>query len=165
MSWMNMNMKRHAILVAALPLALVLEAADFPLSGSGWTCDGEAVSVPHTWNAQDGADGLDVPKGQSGHNSATSLSYARAVKTYRRALSAPKAEKRYFIRFDGACEKAAVRVNGREVGRHVGAFAGFVFEITEALRPTDNVLEVEVDNRVDRSVPPYEGDFTMFGGL
>ena len=161
----NMNKCSLPVVLLSIFLTTVGEAAEIPLNGSGWTCDGEAVSVPHTWNAQDGADGLDVPKGQSGHNSATSLSYVRTVKTYRRALPAPKTEKRYFIRFGGACEKAAVRVNGREVGRHVGAFAGFVFEITEALRPADNVLEVEVDNRVDRSVPPYEGDFTMFGGL
>ena len=27
----------------------------------GWTCDGEPVTVPHTWNAIDAADGLGVP--------------------------------------------------------------------------------------------------------
>ena len=27
------------------------------LSGKSWICDGEAVTVPHTWNAVDGADG------------------------------------------------------------------------------------------------------------
>ena len=39
-------------LVAALPLALALGAAEIPMTGGGWTCDGEAVTVPHTWNAQ-----------------------------------------------------------------------------------------------------------------
>ena len=56
------------------------------LSGAGWTCDGAPVAVPHTWNAVDGADGLDVPPKQPGHNSVSSQSYARGARTYRRAL-------------------------------------------------------------------------------
>jgi beta-galactosidase len=58
-----------------------------------------------------------------------------------------------------------VRVNGKEVGRHIGGFTAFVFDITDALQKSDNRLEIEVDNRFDRNIPPYSADFTVYGGL
>ena len=135
------------------------------LSGADWTCDGVPVSVPHTWNAVDGADGLDVPAGQPGHNSASSKSYWRGAKTYRRALPDSQAGRRFFIRCDGVSIKAEVRVNGRTAARHVGAFTGFTCEVTDLLKPKGNVLEIVADNSHDPDVPPNEGDFTMYGGL
>ena len=42
------------------------------LSGDGWTADGEPVSVPHTWNAVDGADGLGEARGASSRGRASS---------------------------------------------------------------------------------------------
>ena len=135
------------------------------LNGSDWTCDGVPVTVPHTWNAFDGADGLDVPEKQPGHNSASSKSYWRGAKTYRRALPSPQRGRRYFLRFDGVSIKAEVRVNGRTAARHVGAFSGFACEVTDLLAPTGNSLEVVADNSYDPDVPPNEGDFTMCGGV
>jgi len=135
------------------------------LSGADWTCDGVPVAVPHTWNAIDGADGLDVPAKQPGHNSASSRSYWRGAKTYRRALPDPQPERRYFVRCDGVSIFAEVRVNGRTATRHVGAFTGFTCEVTAFLEPTGNVLEIVADNTYDPDVPPNEGDFTMYGGV
>ena len=135
------------------------------LSGSDWTCDGVPVVVPHTWNAIDGADGLDVPEKQPGHNSVSSKSYWRGAKTYRRELPDPQPGRRYFVRCDGVSIVAEVRVNGRMATRHVGAFTGFSCEVTEFLGPTGNVLEIVADNTYDPDVPPNEGDFTMYGGV
>lgn len=143
---------------AGMPLGRIVT----DLSGSGWTFDGEAVSVPHTWNAKDGADGEGVPTSDESVSVAT---YARRCGIYRRALPCPRDGKRYFIRCHGASQKATVRVNGEEIGRHVGAFTAFCFEATRMLRPCGNLLEIEVDNIVDRDVPPVRGDWTMFGGL
>lgn len=135
------------------------------LSGEGWWCEGAPVRVPHTWNAVDGADGLGVPEGQPGHNSASSGSYWRGAKTYRRALPGKEKGKRHFVRCDGVSIKAEVRVNGKLAGRHVGAFSGFTFEVTELLKESGNELEITADNTYDPEVPPNEGDFTMYGGV
>lgn len=131
------------------------------LSGDDWTVDNEPVTVPHTWNAVDGADGFGDPR----QTPSSADSYERKVVVYRRALPDPKPGKRYFIRCEGASIKAAVRVNGKEVGRHVGAFTAFVFDITGALESSQNKLEIEVDSRFDPDVPPYSADFTVYGGL
>ena len=45
---------------ALAAVAVLLQASGrtvVSLSGGGWELDGEPVSVPHTWNAIDGADG------------------------------------------------------------------------------------------------------------
>lgn len=129
-----------------------------------WTFDGERVTLPHTWNAADGADGgmvLPYP----GHNAVSSSSYSRGRHIYTRTLPEPKRGKRYFVRCLGACEQAEVIVNGWPIGKHDGAFTAFTFEITEALLPGDNRLEIAVDNSYNPHIPPNEGDFTMFGGL
>ena len=132
------------------------------LSGRGWTLDGARVEIPHTWNAQDGADGVGRPNGDS----ASARSYARRRGVYRRALSvSAKPGRRCFVRCLGASQKAVVKVNGTEIGRHVGAYTAFCFEATKFLKKADNVLEIEMDNLVDGDVPPVQADFTVFGGL
>ena len=132
------------------------------LDGHGWSLDGVPVSVPHTWNAVDGADG----KGPRWSNSVSAPSYAHRRGVYVRELPGRVvAGRRYFVRCLGASQKAVVRVNGVELGRHVGAFTAFAFEATRALKPTGNRLEIEVDNIVDRDVPPLAADFTVYGGL
>ena len=132
-----------------------------PLSGPGWTCDGAEVTVPHTWNAVDGADGFGPENGDS----VSARSYVRKEVRYVRALPDPHPGKRCFIRCEAVCQKARVLVNGREAGRHVGAFTAFCFDITSLLKPSGNVLEIFADNRIDVEVPPIQADFTMFGGI
>ena len=131
------------------------------LSGGGWTADGEPVSVPHTWNAIDGADGLGEARGASSR----CLSYARKCVKYRRALPDAKPGRKYFIRCEGASIRAVVRVNCKEIGRHAGSFTAFVCDATHAMLPAGNELEIEVDNFVDPDVPPFAADFTVYGGL
>ena len=136
------------------------------LSGNEWTCDGLPVRVPHTWNAIDGADGL--PGGKvtvDGGSSVKSDSYLRKRAHYVRALPDPTAGKRVFLRFHGASIKTDVLVNGTKVGSHAGAFTMFTFEITSALKPSGNRLEVFVDNRRDDTTNPINADFNMAGGL
>ena len=139
------------------------------LSGNGWTCDGAAVTVPHTWNAADASDGprpevVANPKLDNG-GSAGGTGYLRKRAVYRRALPAPKAGRRAFLRFEGASIVADVFVNGERVGGHKGSFTAFGCEITRFLRPADNVLEVEVDNRRDFSTQPMSADYSVYGGL
>lgn len=132
------------------------------LSGTGWTVDGEAVSIPHTWNAIDGADGGEPGSGES----ANAKCYLRKSVVYRRLLPPPSPGKRVFLRFEGVSVAAKVIVDGTEIGRHSGAYTAFVCEATDRLDPRrDNLLEVVVDNYVDRSMPPCAADFTVCGGI
>lgn len=159
-------MKANVLLIGATALALTAGARTLTsLNGEGWTLDGAPVTVPHTWNAQDAADGLGEMVADGRGDSVASPSYRRCARTYARALPDPKAGRRYFIRCEGVSVKATVRVNGREVGRHAGAFTAFCFEITSALRPSGNRLEIVADNSYDPDVPPISGDFVLFGGV
>ena len=144
--------------------ASALFAETVSLDGRGWFCDGEKVEVPHTWNLKDACDG-GIPPKWGGHNAVSAPSYERKKASYWRDLPNPVKGKRYFVRFLGACEKTEVRVNKTPVGKHSGAFTAFTFEITSALKETGNTLYADVDNSYDPSIPPNEGDFSMFGGI
>ena len=104
------------ILAFAMAAAAVLPHASgrtvVSLSGGGWTLDGEPVSVPHTWNAIDGADGGENPKGT--FTSCRGVSYVRKAATYSRKLPDPTQGKRQFVKCEAVSIKATVRVNGRE---------------------------------------------------
>lgn len=150
---------------AFLAIALAAAGRSDVVLFDGWTADGEPVSVPHCWNVADGADGKGVPKGWKGLSAVQCPSYERKAVLYSRNLPDPRDGRRQFIRCEGASTKATLLVNGKFVGRHVGAFTAFTFEITKFLQRSDNRLEIVVDNNIDANVPPYGGDFTVYGGL
>lgn len=129
-----------------------------------WLCNGEKVTVPHTWNAIDGADGHGS-EFQDFDNSVAGRGFARCCKTYATPLADPVPGKRYFVRCDGAAVTAMMCVNGRIVGTHRGAVTAFTYEITRFLKEHDNLLEIVVDNHFDELQPPVYGDYTVEGGL
>lgn len=160
----NMTIRILAFTLAAVAaLSQASGRTVVSLSGGGWTLDGEPVSVPHTWNAVDGADGGENPKGT--FTSCRAVSYVRKAATYSRGLPDPTSGKRQFVKCEAVSIKATVRVNGREIGRHAGAFTAFCFEVTDFLKPSGNVLEIVADNTLDENVHPIVGDFTMYGGV
>jgi beta-galactosidase len=113
----------------------------------------QKVDLPHTWNAQDGQDG--------------GANYRRGAGWYRRTLTLdrPLKARRLYLQFDGASLAADVYVNGRHLGTHVGGFARFRFDATEALEPgANNLIAVRVDNDKP-GIAPTAADFTFFGGL
>lgn len=135
------------------------------LSGAGWTLDGEPVTVPHSWNVKDAATG---PRGKprSSGRSVEDPLFEQKKAVYARPLPPRRSGRRYYLRCEAAGNKAAVSVNGRFIGRHHGAYNAFTFEITDAMLPDrENRLEIEVDNRFDRDLPPISADFTPYGGL
>jgi beta-galactosidase len=112
------------------------------------------VSIPHTWNAQDGQDG--------GND------YFRGTGFYRRhfSIDASEAGRQLFIHFDGVNTVTDVWVNGVHLGQHRGGFGMFRFEMTSAARVGgDNVLAVRVSNAAFSDVAPLTADFTFFGGI
>ena len=165
------HMKYISIVAASLLGALcagdaLAERTVISLDGNDWTLDGLPVLVPNSWNKLDAADGWPVncnaPRGDS---SVSSPGYTRRKGVYARPLPDMKEGRRYFIRCEGASQEAIVRVNDNVVGTHKGAFTAFAFEITSALKPTGNRLEIEVSNIYDPTVPPASGDFSLCGGL
>lgn len=125
-------------------------AHDSGFDDSRW----ESINLPHTWNALDGQDG--------------GTNYYRGVGWYRKHFTVSKgdANRRFFLKFDGAFSAAEVWLNGHVLGDHRGGFAAFVFDATPFLKVGgDNVLAVEVTNAQDPDIPPLSADFTFFGGI
>jgi beta-glucuronidase len=108
------------------------------------------LRVPGDWNSQD-----------------ERLFYYEGSVWYRRKFDyTPAPGKRVFLHFGGANYQADVYLNGRKLGRHVGGFTPFEFEVTGAVKPTDNSLVVKVDNaRHPDAVPTVNTDWWNYGGL
>jgi beta-galactosidase len=86
---------------------------------------------------------------------------------YRRHLTVPAdwSGKRVLIEFEGAFQDAQVYVNGTLMGRHLGGYTGFSYDITSALTTGDNVIAVRLNNNWNAQVAPRAGDHTFSGGL
>lgn len=126
-----------------------VEQAEKMLSGSP---QGEAVTLPHTWNAKDGQDG--------GND------YYRGRCWYVRRITKQdcELESRTYLEFAGAAMTAEVFVDGKSVARHEGGFGGFRADITDVFTG-ENILAVSVDNSENDRVYPQRADFTFYGGL
>ena len=158
--------KALSVFAALAALSAMAERNVTSLSGAGWTCDGEPVTIPHTWNAVDGADGS--PTGEEAWPYGGSIkaeSYAHKKVVYLRALPDPTPGRRQFVRFGAISQRASVKINGKAAGRHIGAFTAFTVEATEFLKPQGNVMEVEADNIWDENIPPLSADYTLMGGI
>ena len=128
-------------LKAAMPVETAMAYAD----------RGEAVSLPHTWNAVDGQDG--------GND------YYRGTCWYVRELSAQEcAGERLFLELDGAAHTCEVYLNGEKLARHEGGYSRFRVELTGKLGE-QNTLAISVDNSDNDHVYPQKADFTFYGGL
>lgn len=127
-----------------------VEGADAPnFADASW----EAVTLPHTWNVEDGANGG---------------GYFRGDGWYRRQFEVPRewSGKRVFIQFDGANRTAEVFLNGERLGLHRGGYSRFRYDITPILKSAEkNVLAVRVSNAANDNMIPVSGDYTFFGGL
>ena len=119
-----------------------------PISGAAV----ETVTVPHCWNAADGACGGE---------------YYRGTGIYQTAIRVPQdAGACHFLEFEGASSVCRVYLNGTQLGEHRGGYSTFRFEITGLCTPGgEDLLTVVVDNSPSQDVEPATGDFTVFGGL
>ena len=160
-------------MIAIAASAAILRSTSFAertetlLDGNDWTLDGLPVLVPNTWNkidASDGSPGTPFTPRNFG-NTIPLATYARRRGVYARNLPDAKDGRRYFIRCEGASQKADVCVNGVALGSHKGAYSAFTFEATKAMKPSGNRLEIEVSNEFDKTIPPIHGDYTVCGGL
>lgn len=111
---------------------------------------GPRLNVPGDWNSQ-----------------MNELKYYEGTVWYGKNLKIEKSkdEKRHFLVFTGVSNRCTVYLNGREVGRHEGAFTGFQIEVTDQLKE-ENFLVVQVNNRrnVD-AIPAMTFDWWNYGGI
>jgi beta-galactosidase len=117
---------------------------------AGW----KIVNIPHTWNDRDAFD--DTPD------------YRRGASWYRKelALNSALKNKRIFLYFEGANQVADVFVNEQRVGRHIGGYSAFSFDVTDFIRFDEtNLVAVKVDNSFNADIPPLTADFTFYGGI
>ena len=114
---------------------------------------GEAVPLPHTWNAKDGQDG--------GND------YYRGTCWYAKQFARPELApgEQLWLEFEGAAMTAEVYLNGQKIARHEGGYAAFRAELTPLLAEGDNLLTVSVDNGKNDTVYPQKADFTFYGGI
>ncbi|MBO4540427.1 MAG: hypothetical protein J5736_00410, partial [Bacilli bacterium] len=115
--------------------------------------EGEIVSIPHTWNAQDGQDG--------------GGDYVRARYWYFKNFVPPalKEGQKLFLEFNAVNSSAVVYLNSRKIFVHEGGYSRFRVEISEFLQEGENELAVSVDNAPNESVYPQTADFTFYGGI
>ena len=109
------------------------------------------LNVPGDWNSQD-----------------DKLFYYEGSIWYRTKFDLPARAPghRLFVYFGAANYEADVYLNGRKLGKHIGGFTPFAYEITRLVRDTGNSLVVRVNNnRHADGVPTVNTDWWNYGGL
>ncbi len=118
----------------------------------GLTEGAEIISLPHTWNNEDGYDG--------GND------YFRGSSVYSKTLNKldfPVADK-YFLEINGANSSCDVYAGDVKLTHHDGGYSTFRVDITPYLNE-NLVLSIVVDNSANETVYPQMADFTFYGGL
>jgi beta-glucuronidase len=109
------------------------------------------LNVPGDWNSQD-----------------SKLFYYEGSVWYRTKFDAKKSapNHRLFIYFGAANYEADVYLNGKKLGKHVGGFTPFAYEVTRSVKDKDNSLVVRVNNnRHAEAVPTVNTDWWNYGGI
>jgi len=112
----------------------------------------ETVSIPHCWNKEDGIDG--------------GSDYWQGKATYTKTVDVSEINnKSAFLQFDGVNKITDVYIDGEHVGKHIGGYTAFAFDISEYIKGKDSIeIRAEVDNK-SSTYNPTTGDFTQYGGI
>ena len=110
----------------------------------------ESLTVPGDWNTQ-----------------RPELLYYEGTMWYRRKFEyQPAGGNRVFLHFGAVNYESIVYLNGEELGKHVGGYTPFNYEITGKLRKGNNSLVVKVDNKRHREgIPELIFDWWNYGGI
>jgi beta-glucuronidase len=109
------------------------------------------LNVPGDWNSQD-----------------EKLFYYEGSVWYRTKFDVKKSvpNHRLFVYFGAANYEADVYLNDKKLGKHIGGFTPFAYEITALAKATNNSLVVRVNNnRHADAVPTVNTDWWNYGGL
>lgn len=107
--------------------------------------------VPGDWNTQD-----------------EKLLYYEGSLWYRKLFDYTKSDpaNRVFVYFGAVNYQSDVYINDKKLGKHIGGFTPFNYEITEHLSDEGNSLVVKVDNkRKKEGVPTLNTDWWNYGGI
>jgi beta-glucuronidase len=110
----------------------------------------KSLAVPGDWNTQ-----------------RPELYYYEGTIWYRKRFEYQlKSGNRLFLHFAAVNYEAIVFFNGKEIGKHVGGFTPFDFEVTSLVKPGENSVVVKVDNkRLVEGVPTINTDWWNYGGI
>lgn len=113
----------------------------------------EDVKVPHSYS-MDAINNIGYYKGQAWYR--TNLN-----------ITASQKNKRVFIRFEGVGQEAIVYLNGKKIGKHIGGYSAFCFEITHHIKlDGENVIAVNVSNAPNfKRIPVNDALFNHYGGI
>jgi beta-glucuronidase len=109
------------------------------------------LMVPKDWNSQD-----------------AKLLYYEGTIWYRRLFDYQRSDSanRVFVYFGAANYETDVYLNGKKLGKHIGGFTPFCYEITNLLKDKKNSLVVKVDDKRRRDgVPTLNTDWWNYGGI
>jgi beta-glucuronidase len=71
-----------------------------------------------------------------------------------------------YLYFEAANYEAIVYLNGVKIGKHVGGYTPFQFNVTDKLKEGNNFVVVKVDNkRKKENVPTINQDWWNYGGI
>ncbi|MFA6404236.1 MAG: glycoside hydrolase family 2 TIM barrel-domain containing protein [Salinivirgaceae bacterium] len=110
----------------------------------------KTLSVPGDWNTQ-----------------RPELYYYEGTVWYRKRFDYKVTNgNRLFLHFGAVNYEAIVFLNGKEIGKHIGGFTPFNFEITGLVKTGENSIVVKVDNkRLFEGVPTVNTDWWNYGGI
>ncbi len=146
-------MKIHSLTCLALGLCMSLslsaQRASISLDKQNWrtylsktsntqptSLDTIDVKLPHNWDDYYGYRQLT-------HGNL----HGTAVYSTRFDMPAEwQADQAYFIRFEGVGTYAHVRLNGHDLGRHLGGRVSFTLDVTQAVKAKGNYLEVTAEH-------------------
>ena len=107
----------------------------------GWTLEGQSINVPFA--PQSPLSGYEGPVGERLH--------------YERRFTLPEGfrreDERVILHLGAVDQLAGVKVNGVQVAYHEGGYLPFEADVTDALQPGENLLEVDAVDRLDRDIP------------
>lgn len=104
----------------------------------------ETVTLPHTWYTDEDP--------------------YRGLTVYRRTVCPSPEAEHVFLSFEGADQRCRVWAYGVLLGEHRGGYSRFRVPLPRSASGRTEIT-VLLDNRVDETVSPHFGDFTVFGGL
>ena len=114
----------------------------------------ESVCIPHTWNDKDALD--DSPGFYQGVGCYFKIQYIGKEAT----------DKVVYLYFEGANQTLELFVNGQRVGKHIGGYSRFCFDISAFVKFGElNTIIAKVDNSIDKDIAPLSADYTFFGGI
>ena len=110
----------------------------------------EAVSFDDTW-----WDNVNLPHSFSMPYFAADGFYV-GYGWYRKHFNVSQAwsGKRIKLEFDGVFQVTELFINGQRIGEHKGGYTGFTFDITDDIKPGDNVVAIRVNNIWDPRLAP-----------